>query len=79
MDVEPRPNIITVGALAGGVAQLIAWLWNGLALGPPLGTNEGMALATVLTAAAQWCDRHAKRGSGYVVTKYADQQPGEPP
>lgn len=78
---ENRPNIVTVGLLAGAVAQMILWAWNGWATAdlPKLGPGEAAALTTILTALAQYADRLQKRAGAYVVTKYADQMPGRPP
>ena len=78
---ENRPNIVTVGLLAGAVAQLILWAWNGWlpAGAPELGPAESAALTTVMTAVAQYLDRWTKRQVGYVRGKYSDQPPGQPP
>ena len=78
---ENRPNIVTVGLLAGALAQMILWAWNGWAAEglPRLGPGEAAALTTIMTAVAQYLDRWTKRQGGYVVAKYADQRPGQPP
>jgi H+/Cl- antiporter ClcA len=76
---ENRPNIVTVGVLAGAAANLIVWLWNTLRPTMPLGPNEALALGTLMTGAVQFLDRWEKRQGGYVVAKYADQRPGQPP
>jgi hypothetical protein len=76
---EPKPNIITVGVAAGAATQMLVWFWNGLGLFAPLGAAEAAALTTIITALAQWLDRQQKRAQGYVIAKYAGQQPGQPP
>lgn len=74
MNTENRPNIITVGLIAGAVVQMVLWAWNGwLADKPPLTGAEGAALTTILTAALQWADRLSKRASDHVLTKYGEQ------
>lgn len=70
-----RPNIVTVGLLAGAVVQMVIWGWNGwFADKPPLTAAEGAALTTILTALIQWIDRMSKRGRAHVIRKYTKIQ-----
>lgn len=64
-----RPNILTIGVIAGAVAQMLLFGWNA-AVDVKMGAAEGAALATILTALAQWIDRMSKREHNHVLTKY---------
>jgi hypothetical protein len=69
MNTESRPNIVTVGALAGAVSWFVCFgikTWGGL----DLGAEGGIAMSTLLTYAVQYADRISKRGSSHVIQKY---------
>ena len=71
MNESSRPNIVTVGLLAGAVVQMAIWGWNGWFFDkPPLTAAEGAAMTTILTAVIQFADRMSKRGRSHVVRKY---------
>jgi len=69
MDPNTRPNVVTVGVLAGAVAQLFVYIWNS-ALPWQLGPNESGSVTIIFMAAAQAIDRRSKRRSEHVITKY---------
>lgn len=71
MNPETRPNILAVGVIAGAVAQMFLFGWNAL-IDVKMGAAEGAALATILTAMAQWWDRNSKRNHKHVLTKYGN-------
>lgn len=77
MNEESRPNIITVGVLAGAVVQMVVWLWNGaLSSLPPMGAGEAAALTTIVTALVQFVDRQSKRARSHVINKYGGGDEG---
>ena len=69
MNPEHRPNIITVGLLAGAITQLFVFAWNAN-VPTQLGPGEAAAITTILTALAQYLDRSSKRATEHVLTKY---------
>ena len=79
MDPTTLPNILTVGVIAGALAQMILFAWNALVPKFPMGAAEGAALTTILTAAAQWADRLSKREHAHVLTKYGPEHYGSSP
>lgn len=76
MDPTTRPNILTVGVIAGAIAQMVLFAWNALVPKFPMGAAEGAALTTILTAFAQWADRLSKREHQHVIRKHAQEYYG---
>lgn len=70
MDDTTRPNILTIGVLAGAIAQMVLFIWNAAVPKFPMGAAEGAAVATILTALAQWADRNSKRSRHHVLNKH---------
>lgn len=69
MDETTRPNILTIGVIAGAVAQMLLFAWNAV-MDVKMGAAEGAAVATILTAVAQWADRRSKRTRMHVLNKH---------